>query len=218
VQLVKELVDVIKMNRKALALSTAAVTAALAGGVLFGPQAIAHDVNFRAKLRDADGRVVGRVDFSVSRDSMYVEARLRPNQYVKADQFHGFHVHANNDRTNDNGCVADASAPRSTWFVSADGHLSEGAQDHGAHSGDLPSPLVMADGSARLAFRTDRIDPEVLRGRAVVLHDRPDNFGNVPVGSAEDQYRSNGKAALTATAKTGNAGDRVACGVIRRSW
>jgi Cu-Zn family superoxide dismutase len=194
------------------------VTAAVAGVLVFGPQAVAHDVELRAKLLDADGRVVGRVDFRVGRSSMYVDARLQPNRYVTADQFHGFHVHANNDPANGKGCVADVSAARSTWFVSADGHLSEGVQGHGAHNGDMPSPLVMADGSARLAFTTDRIEPEVLRGRAVILHDRPDNFNNVPVGTAENQYSSNSDAAVALTNNTGNAGARVACGVVRRSW
>ena len=206
------------MIRKAVALGTATVTAAVAAVVVFGPQATAHDAQFRAKLRDVDGRVVGTVDFSVGRDSMFVEARLRPNRYVTPDQFHGFHVHANNDSTNGRGCVADPDAARSTWFVSADGHLSESGEGHGAHSGDMPSPLVLADGSARLSFSTDRIEPDQLRRRAVILHHKPDNFNNVPLGSEPNQYSKNSDAAVTLTRNTGNAGDRVACGVVRRSW
>ena len=50
----------------------------------------------------------------------------------------------------------------------------------------------------------------------VILHANPDNFGNVPTGSADNQYTANSEAATTATANTGNAGNRVACGVIRR--
>ena len=100
-----------------------------------------------------------------------------------------------------------AAEPSASWFVSADGHLSATGQTHGEHHGDLPSPLVRADGTAWLAFTTDRIDPDVLRGRAVVLHAKPDNFGNIPA----DKYPGGPKED---TLKTGDAGSRIACGVI----
>ena len=128
-----------------------------------------------------------------------------------------FHVHANNDPANGVGCVADRSALSSTWFVSADGHLSASGQGHGSHNGDLPSPLVLRDGTARISFTTDRIDPAALRGTAVILHAKPDNFGNVPVGTEPNQYQPNSSAAPDLTARTGNASDRVACGLVRRS-
>ena len=89
---------------------------------------------------------------------------------------------------------------------------------HGSHQGCLPSPLVLSDGTARLSFTTDRIEPTLLRGRAVILHDRPDNFGNIPVGTGANQYTPNSAAATDLTARTGNAGDRVACGLVRRAW
>jgi Cu-Zn family superoxide dismutase len=85
------------------------------------------------------------------------------------------------------------------------------------HQGDLPSPLVLADGTALIKFTTDRIEPADLRGRAVVLHARPDNFGNIPVGAATTDYTPNSGAATKLTAGTGNASVRVACGLIRRS-
>ena len=78
----------------------------------------------------------------------------------------------------------------------------------------MPSPLVLADGTATLTFTTERIDTVQLVGRAVILHFGPDNFGNVPVGDAPDRYTPNSPAATDKTAKTGNAGDRVACGVV----
>ena len=206
------------MIKRVLALGTAAVTTAVTGVLLLGPQATAHDASFRATLRDPDGRRVGTVDFRISRYATQVDARLRPNAYVEPDQFHGFHVHANADPSNGQGCVADADAAPSTWFVSADGHLAAQGETHGNHQGDLPSPLVLADGTARLSFTTDRIDPGLLRRRAVILHDRPDNFGNVPVGTAANQYQPNSAAATDLTARTGNAGDRVACGLVRPLW
>ena len=206
--------------KKALVLGTATVTTA-AGLLMFGNQASARDTEFRAKLRDPSGDVVGSVTFRVTRDAMKVDAKLR-NITIDPDKpntFRGFHIHANNDPANGRGCVADPSAPPATWFVSADGHFSDPpGKDHGAHTGDLPSPLVLADGKARLKFTTHRIDPSMLRGRAVILHAGPDNFGNVPVGTADNQYTPNDPTvAPSLTKRTGNAGNRVACGVIKRS-
>ena len=95
------------MFRKALALGTATVIAATASVLLFGFQANARDARFSAKLRDPQGEVVGTVKFRVTHHAMYVVARLKPNDHVKANQFHGFHIHANNVPGNGKGCVAD---------------------------------------------------------------------------------------------------------------
>ena len=202
--------------KKFLAFAAAIVTTAAAALLVFNYQASAHETKFRAELRDPRGRSVGTVDFRIGRDVMRVDAKLRPNRYVAAGQFHGFHVHANNDPANGRGCVADPAAASSTWFVSADAHLSAAGQSHGAHNGDMPSPLVLADGTARLQFTTDRINPQLLRGTAVILHANPDNFGNVPTGSGPNQYTPNSAGATDLTARTGNASDRVACGLVQR--
>lgn len=194
-----------------LAIAAVGLTVLLVSGY----QASAHESRFRAQLRDGTGQRVGTVEFRVGRHAMTVDVELRPNTYVEENQFHGFHVHANDVATNGEGCDATGTDP-ATWFASADGHLSKPGQSHGAHLGDLPSPLVGADGTARLQFTTHRINPSMLRDRVVILHANPDNFGNVPTGTAADQYTRNSERATTVTANTGNAGNRVACGVIRR--
>ena len=202
------------LTYRALAAAAATGATILAAWGLTTPEAAAHVDILRATLRDPGARTVGTVTFRVDRDHTRVTALLRPNSYVAPGAFHGFHVHANNDATNGEGCVADPTQPSATWFVAVDGHLAEPGQGHGHHNGDMPSPLVNSDGTAQLVFTTDRVDPADLVGRAVVLHAGPDNFGSVPVGTAPDQYTPNSTSATEKTAKTGNAGDRVACGLI----
>lgn len=196
-------------------ITVAAVVAVVVGGAFFvANPAGADDDELRAVLRDPTGARVGSVVFMIDDDSMRVRAVLRPNQYVAAGEFHGFHIHANSDPANGTNCVANAAQPSSTWFVSADGHLALPGQTHGDHAGDMPSPLVKDDGTALLVFTTDRIDPTMLEHRAVMLHAGRDNFNNVPTGTLPDQYTPNSTAATDKTAATGNAGDRVACGLV----
>jgi Cu-Zn family superoxide dismutase len=197
--------------------TAAAVTATGAVLVVAGNQASAHQDRLHAALRDPGGRVVGTVQFSIDQHTTRVRAVLRPNRYVATDAFHGFHIHANNEPANGAGCLADPAQPSSTWFLAADGHYSQPGHSHGHHDGDLPSPRVNTDGTATLVFTTDRLDPDQLANRAVILHAGPDNYGNVPTGPAADQYTPNSPAAPDKTTKTGNAGDRVACGLIHHA-
>lgn len=169
----------------------------------------------RAALHLADGTKVGRVTFTANEYRTVVRMNLNvPAEVTAVRSFHGLHVHANDDATNGTGCQANPSAPPSTWFVSADGHLSEEGQVHSRHTGDMTSVYLNRDGSARMVFTTDRMTPAQVDGRAVIVHADEDNFGNVPVGDGPEDYTPNSPAALEKTAKTGNAGDRIACGVV----
>jgi Cu-Zn family superoxide dismutase len=170
-----------------------------------------------AQLRDASGGRVGSAVMVTRRGHTHVIVRISrlPDGFARSD-FHGLHFHANDNPANGSGCIADAAQPPATWFVSADGHLKGGeGRTHGDHMGDLPSPFIQADGTARLAFVTDAFRARDLVGKALILHAGRNNFGNVPVGTAPDQYTANSPAATTKTADTGNSGDRVACGVVR---
>ena len=204
------------MSRRRRALLIVPVGLAMAGTVAIGAGRASADSPFaQATLRDASGQAVGRVQFYDEDHHTTVRVRLAANANVTPEQFHGFHVHAGSDAASGtSGCVADATKPSSTWFVSAGGHYKEDGQVHAGHLGDLPSLHVNADGSATSTFSTDRFVPGDLDGRAIVLHAGPDNFGNVPVGTAPEPYTANSAAAVTRTQNTGNAGDRVACGVI----
>lgn len=167
-----------------------------------------------AVLRNARGATVGRVVFSpVGRGNVLVTTTV--NFPGITDDFHGIHIHANDNPANGAGCIADPAQPANTHFVSADGHWNPTGGTHGHHAGDMPALLVQEDGSAVSSF-LNAIDPlSDIVGRAIILHEGPDNHGNIPVGTAANQYTANSPEAITLTNNTGNAGNRLACGIIR---
>jgi Cu-Zn family superoxide dismutase len=167
-----------------------------------------------ATLRSASGTVVSRVFFTPIGGSKVLVTATVNFPGIRAG-FHGIHIHANDNPANGDGCIADPAQPANTHFVSADGHWNPTGETHGEHAGDMPSVLVLEDGSAVLSF-TNRINPlSEIDGRAIILHDGPDNHGNIPVGTAANQYTANSPDAITLTQNTGNAGNRIGCGIIQ---
>ena len=147
-----------------------------------------------AKLVDADGDRVGRVWLEQhGRDgTVTVFARVRG----LPPGFHGFHIH-----------TTGACEPPD--FMSAGGHFNPTGAPHGDHAGDLPTLLVNEDGTGVLAAATDRFTLRDLRdadGSAVMVHELADNYANIPA-------RYGGPDAETLSA--GDAGSRLACGVVR---
>ena len=197
----------------------AAITITSVGVGLQVRSASANTPVARARLTLADGTKIGSVRFWDDEGDGRTVVRVViavPAGKAAPGAFHGFHIHANNDPANGSGCVADPAAVPATWFVSADGHFRhDAAAVHGGHAGDLPTIYLDAHGRGEARFTVDRITPAELPDKAVILHAGADNFGNVPVGAGPDQYAANSAAATTKTANTGNAGDRIACGVIR---
>jgi superoxide dismutase, Cu-Zn family len=199
------------------ALTIASLAAVAAGTIIAAAAAAGGDTgsNARTTLRLADGTDVGSVHFRDQDDGIQVQVSLHvPATATAIGSFHGFHIHANDDPANDDGCQGDPAAEPSTWFVSADGHLKQDGQLHGGHDGDMPPLFLDNDGRAEATFIVDRTDLDELDGRVVILHAGPDNLGNVPVGTEPDQYTANSPEALDRTQATGNAGDRIACGEI----
>lgn len=78
-------------------------------------------------------------------------------------------------------------------FADTQGHYNTDGAEHPRHAGDLP-PLLSRKGDAFLAVETDRFTPWEIIGRTVVIHHDTDDFHTQPAG---------------------NAGTKIACGVIR---
>lgn len=109
-----------------------------------------------------------------------------------------------------------APAGRAGNFNSAGGHFQAPGQSGHPASGDLTSLQVRDDGSAMLVTTTGAFTAEELtsgEGTSIIIHEKADNFANIP----PDRYQQvNGDPPPDQTTlATGDAGARVACGVIR---
>ena len=142
-----------------------------------------------AEIKDKDGRAIGRAMFRQQGDVVLVRVDvkgLKPG-------LHAVHVHATGR------CDPPA-------FTTAGGHFNPANRKHGlnssagAHGGDLPNMLVAGDGTGAFAVKSDgfAIKPGAASvfdgdGSALIIHAGIDDHATDP---------------------TGNAGDRVGCGVI----
>nr|NP_001295663.1 superoxide dismutase [Cu-Zn], chloroplastic [Jatropha curcas]AGW52120.1 Cu/Zn superoxide dismutase [Jatropha curcas] len=107
---------------------------------------------------------------------------------------HGFHLHEYGDTTN--GCISTGA------------HFNPNNKTHGApedeirHAGDLGNIVANADGVAEATIVDNQIPlsgPNAVVGRALVVHELEDDLGK-------------GGHELSLT--TGNAGGRLACGLL----
>lgn len=143
-----------------------------------------------AELRASDGRVVGRAEFQQRRAGVVVRLDVQG----LPPGAHGAHIHQR----------AACTPPD---FRSAGDHFDHSGADHdhaaagGHHAGDLPNLEVGRDGrgameSLILGIRLTGEDAHSLMrggGTSIVLHQNEDDFSTEP---------------------SGNAGARIACGVI----
>lgn len=149
-------------------------------------------VGASAELKDKDGKTLGSASFREG--ARGVTVRLEASGLTPG--LHAVHIHA----------VGKCEGP---GFTSAAGHFNPLQKKHGhkshdgAHAGDLPNMLVAKDGSGRFEVLSDAF---TLASGATSLFDSDGSA--VVIHAAADDYLSD---------PAGNAGDRIACGVITAS-
>ena len=141
------------------------------------------------KGTSTDSPISGEVKFKETEKGLTVEAKLKN---VPNSRKLGFHIHENGS-CDDMGKAAGGhynpmSAPHG--FLAKDG-------EHKAHAGDLGNIKIANDGTGTLkgflpgiSLRGGQYNVE---GRAIILHEKQDDFGQ----------------------PTGNAGGRIGCGIIK---
>ncbi len=146
----------------------------------------------KAEMKDASGKSVGTVEFFQTKKGVRVQADLMGLPQGE----HGFHIHE----------TGQCDAPD---FESAGGHFNPSGAQHGSmeagkhHAGDMPNIDVGSDG---------KVDVEVLN-KMVTTDDKGKNSlfktdgTAVVIHSDADDYKSQ---------PSGDAGARLACGVIER--
>jgi Cu-Zn family superoxide dismutase len=150
--------------------------------------AFAAEKPLTVTLMDAHGKEVGTATLTAAKKGVKVHATL----HDLTPGEHAFHIHEN----------GKCEGPD---FKSAGGHFSPGHHAHGKvengpHEGDMPNVKIGKDGKGHAMFTAENVSltPESLLkegGTALVVHAKEDDYKSQPAG---------------------NAGDRVACGIIKR--
>jgi Cu-Zn family superoxide dismutase len=163
---------------------------ALAALTLLGCQSMrqAEGPRASAQLQPTTGNSTsGNATFTQMGDKVRVVANVSG---LTPGQEHGFHVHEAGD------CSAGDA-------MSAKGHFNPYGKPHGnpataeRHAGDMPALKADASGNAKIDTMLDvmtvKPSPTSVVGRGLIVHASPDDYKTQP---------------------TGNAGARIACGVI----
>jgi len=143
----------------------------------------------KATLQPTQGNsATGTVTFTQKGDKVRVVANLTG---LKPNQEHGFHIHDKGDCSSGDG-------------MSTGGHFNPLGKQHAhpstsdRHAGDMFALKADDYGNATLSTELDVITvtegPTSVIGRGLIVHAQPDDYKTQP---------------------TGNAGARIACGVIQ---
>jgi superoxide dismutase, Cu-Zn family len=166
------------------------------------------------QLKSADGTLVANATFDFANGYATVTVETVPNQ-ILTPGFHGLHIHSVGK------CEANSVAPTGGAvgdFNSAGGHYQAPGHTGYPASGDLTSLEVRSDGTAKLVTTTNSFTAADLRnssGTSLIIHQDPDNFGNIP--TARYTQKNGAPGPDEETLATGDSGKRMACGVIAAS-
>ncbi len=176
-----------------------------------GQEGQASGETLTADLKLPNGTTVATAEIAFTGDYATVTVQTTEGGQL-APGFHGLHIHSVGK------CEANSVAPTGGApgdFNSAGGHLQVPGHTGHPASGDLTSLQVREDGSAMLVTTTDAFTAEDLTSganTAIIIHEKADNFANIP---PERYQQVNGDPPPDETTlATGDAGKRVACGVI----
>ena len=162
-------------------------------------------------LRAPDGTQVATARFDFSNGYATITIATTGVGLI-APGFHGVHIHkAGKCEANSVGPTGGAPGD----FLSAGGHFQAPGHSNEPASGDLTSLEVRRDGVGMLATTTDAFAmDDLLTGEktAIIIHAGADNFANIPPERYSQTNGTPGPDSMTMS--TGDAGKRVACGVI----
>ncbi|HEY5855300.1 MAG TPA: superoxide dismutase family protein [Aldersonia sp.] len=160
-----------------------------------------------AELQNPAGAAIGTAVFTEVEGHVQVALEVHGLE----PGFHGLHIHQNAV------CEPDSVAPAGGApgnFLSAGGHWQAPGHEGHPASGDLTSLEVREDGSGELLTTTSMFDLDELTGEgghSIIVHANADNFANIPTRYT---LPDNAPVPDADTLATGDAGARVACGVI----